>query len=78
MVVLKLNLPNAACACSKSVAAACTASHGSLDVVFIPRGDVQNAAMMASFGRAPDVDAALYLDTPRALFHYVKANFDLK
>lgn len=49
-----------------------------LDIVLIPRVDVHNAGLVAALGRKSTDDVASFLETPRAMFAYVTANFDVE
>ena len=78
MLVVKLLLHEP---CFQDAEAKCTKEHCHVDFVLVPKVDVQSAAVMASLSslsNRADVDARTFLGLPRAMFSWIKANFDLK
>ena len=81
MAVVKLLLHDPQCACYDDAHAMCTRDHCSVDIVLVPNVDVQAAALMTAtrmLASRADLDASHFLDLPRAMFAWIRANFDLR
>jgi len=81
MAVVNLLLHNPQCTCFDDAEAKCTQDHCNVDIVLVPKVDVQNAALTASLSALSaraDLDASAFLELPRAMFAWIRANFDIK
>lgn len=80
--MVKITLQDPDCLCYGDASMdICSKVHCGVDLVLVPNADVQAAALtdsITSLASRADLDAKCFLDLPRAMLAWVKANFDVR